>query len=214
MSEATSGPSRKTLLYAVPLAIFTIAGTIGVAFMPYFLSRAPLLLVALSPLFRHLVLVSPSVDLASLLAVAVPRHFAPDPFVYLLGRDYGPLAVEWVETNSPGLGRWIRMLEKLFARVGPLALLVSPDIAVSTLAGAARVPFAVFCAMNLLGTVGNVIVARWFGVALEGEIRAVVGFFQAHLVAVTIASLGIVAGFNWYSSRKRPSPGKDGTDGP
>lgn len=170
--------------------------------MPYFLARAPLLLIALSPLFRHLVLVSPVVNFGSLLCVAVPRHFAPDPFVYFLGRDYGPLAVEWVETNSPAVGKWVRALESLFAKVGPLALLVSPDIAVSTLAGAARVPFGVFCAMNLFGTVANVIVARWFGAVLEVQIRSVVSFFQAHIVLVTVASLLIVLAFNWYSSRK------------
>lgn len=210
MSDASSGPSRRTVFYALPLAIFTVTSTIGVAFMPYFLARAPLVLIALSPLFRHIVLVSPGVSLTSLLCVAVPRHFAPDPFVYLLGRDYGPVAVEWVETNSPAVGKWVRALEKVFARVGPLALLVSPDIAVSTLAGVARVRFSVFCAMNLAGTVANVIVARWFGAVLEAEIRSVVGFFQSHLLLVTAASLLVVAGLNWYSSWKREQPKRGG----
>lgn len=173
--------------------------------MPYFLARRPLLLILLSPLFRHLVLVAPSVDPASLFAVAIPRHFAPDPCVYLLGREYGPVAVEWVETNSPGLGRFVRTLERLFARVGPVALLVSPDVVMSTLAGAARVPFPLFIFMNLVGTVGTVVVARWFGHVLDVPIHALVAYFQTHLVVVTAASVLVVLLLNGWSRRKTPA---------
>lgn len=208
MSQPKEPP--RVLLYAIPIGAFTLAGTVGVAFMPYLLSRAPLLLIALSPLFRHLVLASPVVDFPSLLLVAVPRHFAPDPFMYLLGRDYGPLAVEWLEANSPPAGKWIRALERIFAKVGPLALLLSPDLVVSTLAGAARVRFSVFVVMNLLGTIGTVVVAKWFGDALEQPIHVVVGFFQAHLAVVTLASVLVFAAFHWYSTRAQPQTGKDG----
>lgn len=211
MSGASELRRAHPLVLAVPLGIMTVASLIGSAFMPYLLARAPLVLVLLSPLFRHLVLVAPSVDAASLFAVAVPRHFLPDPFVYFLGRDYGPAAVQWAEANSPLLGRWVRWLERLFNKVGPVALLVSPDVIVSTLAGAARVPFPLFVVMNLVGTIGTVTVARWFGSALDRPIHAMVVFFQAHLAAVTLASVALVAALNWYSQRKTPQP-EDGSD--
>jgi membrane protein DedA with SNARE-associated domain len=205
----TEEKRRARLLYcSIPLAIFTVASTIGAMFMPYFLARKPLLLVALSPLFRHLVLVAPSVDAWSLFVVAVPRHFAVDPFVYTMGRDYGPVAVEWMEANSPGVGRLVRGLEQLFAKVGPVALIVSPDVLVSTLAGAARVPFPIFVVMNLVGTVLNVAVARWFGNALEVQIHAIVAFFQSHLVAVTLASVILVVAFNAWSRRNGEARGE------
>lgn len=203
LGDRPSPARSRTLLYAIPLGVLTIAGTIGVAFMPYLLARAPLVLIALSPLFRHLVLVSPVVDTASLFAVAVPRHFAPDPFVYLLGLQYGPLAVEWAENNSPLLGKTIRGLERLFAKVGPVALIVSPDIAMSTLAGVARVRFSTFVIMNLVGTVANVVVAKWFGQVLERQIQTLVAFFQSNLLAVTAASLLIFGVLNWWSTRKQ-----------
>lgn len=194
---------RARLIYcAVPLAIFTVSSTVGAMFMPYLLAKRPLLLVALSPLFRHLVLAAPSVPAASLFAVAVPRHFVVDPFVYLLGRDYGPVAIEWVEANSPGVGKLVRSLERLFGRVGAVALLVSPDVVVSTLAGAARVPFPLFVVMNLTGTLATVTVARWFGNALETQIHALIAFFQAHLFAVTAASALLVVIFNAWPRRK------------
>lgn len=205
-TKDTEAQRRARLIYcAVPLAIFTVSSTVGAMFMPYLLAEKPLLLVALSPLFRHLVLAAPSLPAASLFAVAVPRHFIVDPFVYLLGRDYGPVAIEWVEANSPGLGKLVRTLERLFGKVGAVALLVSPDVIVSTLAGAARVPFPLFVVMNLLGTVATVTVARWFGNALEAQIHALVAFFQAHLVAVTVASVLLVVALNVWPRRKTPA---------
>lgn len=194
----------RTLIYAIPLGIMTVGSLIGSAFMPWFLARHPLWLVALSPLFRHLVLVAPTVDPASLFLVAVPRHFLPDPFVYFLGREYGPLAVEWAETNSPFLGKLVRALERLFGKVGVVALLVSPDIIVSTLAGAARVPLPLFVIFNVVGTFVTVTVARWFGDVFERQIHALVAFFQAHLALVTGLSVLFVMALNWYSRKSSP----------
>src|SRR5207244_523066 len=107
---------RRALVYAAPVALVTIFGFVGTAFMPYLLSKAPLVLVLLSPIFRHVVLASRVVDAAPLFAVAVPRHFAPDVFVYLLGREFGKSALEWVEANSPASGKFVRLLERLFAK--------------------------------------------------------------------------------------------------
>jgi membrane protein DedA with SNARE-associated domain len=201
LSGSNDAQKARTLVYAIPLGIMTVSSLIGSAFMPWFLARHPLWLIALSPLIRHMVLVSPSVDPVSLFAVAVPRHFLPDPFVYFLGREYGPLAVEWAETNSPSLGRLVRALERLFGKVGVVALLVSPDIIVSTLAGAARVPLPLFVVFNIAGTFVTVAVARWFGDVFDREIHAIVAFFQAHLVLVTAVSVLLVVALNWYSRK-------------
>jgi len=187
----------------------TIGSLIGTAFMPYLLARRPLVLIALSPLFRHLVLVAPRVDVAAFFAVAVPRHFLPDPFMYMLGREYGHLAVEWAESNSPVTGKLVRTMERAFAKVGPLALLVSPDIIVSTLAGAAKVPFPLFVVFNILGTIGTAFVARWFGDAFSEGIASVVRFFEAHLLLVTVVSVALVVLFNWYFRRQPEQSGDD-----
>jgi membrane protein DedA with SNARE-associated domain len=199
---------RPILHYAVPLGVITVGGMIGVAFWSVLLAKAPLALIALSPLFRHLVLVSPSVDALSLFAVGVPRHFLPDPIVYFMGRDYGPVAIQWMEVNSPGAGKLVRGVERLFAKVGPVALLVSPDLIVSTLAGAAKVRLSVFLTFNVLGTIGTVGVARWFGKALQGPIETLTRFVKEHLVEVTIASLVLFAVIQWLTTRRRgASPG-------
>lgn len=207
MNDADARRAR-TLLYAAPLALATVGGLIGTAFMPYFLAKAPLVLVALSPLFRHLVLASRSVGALPLFAVAVPRHFAPDIFVYFLGREYGSAAVEWVEVNSPMSGKLVRWLERLFAKAGVLVLLVSPDIIVSTIAGVAGLPLPIFVVANIAGTFATVAVARYFGDVLDAPIRAMLAFFQAHLFAVTAASVLLVLFLNWYNrDAKARGPG-------
>jgi membrane protein DedA with SNARE-associated domain len=189
---------RRALVYAAPVVVVTVSGFIGTAFMPYLLSKAPLVLVLLSPIFRHLVLVSRSVEAAPLFAVAVPRHFAPDVFVYLLGREFGATALEWVEANSPGSGRFVRLLERMFAKAGFLVLLLSPDLVVSTLAGITRLSPVVFVVANIAGTIALVAVARYFGDVFDGPIRTLLAFFQTHLVVVTAASVCFVLLVNWY----------------
>jgi membrane protein DedA with SNARE-associated domain len=146
------------------------------------------------------------VDTWALFAVGAPRHFAPDPFVYFLGRDYGPAANDWVEGNNPSAGRMMRGLEKLFAKVGPFALLVYPDLLVSTLAGAAKVPLPVFIVFNLLGTIGTIAVAKFFGLWLTEEIATLMGFLQRNLLAVTVVSILLVIGINWWSRRGNEAP--------
>ncbi len=201
---------KRMLALAAPVVAVMVAGFVGTAFMPYLLARAPLVLVALSPIFRHLVLASRVVDAVPLFAVAVPRHFAPDIFVYLLGREFGRTALEWVEANSPSSGRFVRMLERLFSKGGVLVLLVSPDLVVSTLAGIARLPLALFVVANIAGTIGTVAVARYFGDVFDGPIRTILAFFQAHLALVTVASVLIVVVLNWYLKRRDPPPAQGG----
>jgi membrane protein DedA with SNARE-associated domain len=203
---------KRALTLAAPVVVVMLAGFLGTAFMPYLLARAPLVLVALSPIFRHLVLASRVVDAVPLFLIAVPRHFFPDIFVYLLGREFGRTALEWVEANSPSSGRFVRMLERLFSKAGVLVLLVSPDLVVSTLAGIARLPPALFVGANIAGTIGTVVVARFFGDVFDGPIRAILAFFQAHLALVTLASVLIVVVLNWHL--KRRNEGVEGSRGP
>jgi membrane protein DedA with SNARE-associated domain len=187
--------------------VIAALSTIGAAIMPALVTKAPLVLIAMSPLFRHLVLVAPSVDTVSLFAVGLPRHFLPDPFMYLLGRDYGPAAIDWVETNSPMAGRMLRTLEAIFAKIGVFALLIWPDLLFSTFAGAARVPVGQFVVFNVLGTIGTIGVAKFFGTWLTVEIGMVTGFFGRHLVPVTIASIVIIALLSWRSKRGQTEDG-------
>lgn len=177
----------------VPLGVLFVAGTVGVALSPYLLVEGPLLLIALSPLVRHLVVVSPMVEAVPFFGIAVLRLFLADPFVYALGARLGPRAIEWLESRSLTAGRVVRWLEKLFARAGYVALFVNPGITVCTLAGVVRMPLVPFVVIDLAGTVTLVVLIRFLGDAFRDWIVLLVGFVQEHVATLTTTSLAVVA---------------------
>jgi membrane protein DedA with SNARE-associated domain len=190
----------------VPLAVLAIATFIGVAFAPYLLVKAPMLLIALSPLTRHLVVASPAIDPVPFFLIAVSRMFLGDPFVYALGRRYGPRALVWIEARSLSATRWVRWVERAFRRAGLVFVLVSPGPLVCTLAGVLGMPVTRFVVTNLIGTIGLVVLVRFVGDAFSEPIEALIEFFEVHLTTVTAISVGmtVVAWLVWRRrTRKR-----------
>ena len=78
LAPAHSGPSpeerRIVALCLSILGVLSSGAMLGVAFSLYLVNHYPLLLIALSPLGRHLVLVAPTVHPAAFVVVAVGRH--------------------------------------------------------------------------------------------------------------------------------------------
>jgi membrane protein DedA with SNARE-associated domain len=183
---------RRLVLLAAPVVVLFTAGLIGTAFAPALLAREPLLLIAMSPLFRHLALASGRVELLPFVAIAVTRLFATDPFLYAIGREYGPEAVDWVETRSGGAGRMVRAVKRAFARAGVLVLFLSPGPLVCLLAGAARMPIATFVTVNLLGTAAAVLLIRTFGLAFAAKLDLVRGFVEGNIAVLTGISVVLV----------------------
>jgi membrane protein DedA with SNARE-associated domain len=77
---------------------------------------------------------------------------------------------------------------------------------VSTLAGVARMPVTIFVVANIAGTIAMVAVARYVGDVFDAPIRAILAFFQAHLMPVTVASVLIVLFLNWYFKNPKSDP--------
>jgi membrane protein DedA with SNARE-associated domain len=182
---------RLKLLIAPVIGMFILRG-IGVALAPALLERAPIALFLMAPLGRHLVLISPDLDLPSFLAVGVLGYFMIDPFTYLLGREYGQAAVDWVEKRSGVAGRWVRWVDRLFRRAAPVVLFVTPGPFVNLLAGAAKMRVPIWLALNLAGTLMAVMVLRYFGSVLETWINAARAFVEANVAELTLASVAIV----------------------
>jgi membrane protein DedA with SNARE-associated domain len=183
---------RRLFLLLAPVAVLFTAGLIGIAFAPVLLAREPLVLIAMSPLLRHLVLASNSVDALPFVVVAVVRLFAPDPFLYVIGREYGPEAIDWVKARSRGAGRMMRFAERAFVRAGVLVLFISPGPLVCLLAGAARMPITTFLVVNVLGTAAVVLLVRSFGLAFAAKVELVRAFVAANIVGLTVVSLVLV----------------------
>jgi membrane protein DedA with SNARE-associated domain len=165
---------------------------IGTALAPTLVVTQPLLLVALNPVLRHLVLVANQVEPAVFFVVGALRLFGPDPFHYLLGRWYGDTALSWLERKSPRAGRVVRAVEAAFARAGPVILFVAPEGIVCLLAGAARVRPVTFVAIDVAGTLCTLTVVRLFGRRYEQGIRDVLDFVEGNILALTLASVVLV----------------------
>jgi len=183
---------RRLKLLLAPVIVLFVLRAIGVALAPALLERAPILLFLMAPLGRHLVLISPDLDLPSFIAVGMIGYFLVDPFTYLLGREYGQAAVDWVEQRSGVAGRWVRWVDRLFRRAAPVVLFITPGPFVNLLAGVAKMRVPIWLALNLAGTFMAVMVVRYFGAVLETWINAVRAFVDANVAELTIASVTIV----------------------
>ncbi|MCS6899654.1 MAG: hypothetical protein RMJ98_08130 [Myxococcales bacterium] len=200
---------RRLALLLIPFALSALAGMLGTALAPSLLIHAPLVLVALSPLGRHLLLASPQIEALPFFAVAVPRMFAVDPFMYLLGRDYGELALAELTARLGGAGRVVLWLDRAARRGSWLLVLLWPDPLVCTLAGVSRLHPVLFVVLNLVGTVGALTLVRLSGDALAGPLGWVRNFLADNMLTTTAVSalvVLVVASLRWAAQR---TPGEE-----
>jgi membrane protein DedA with SNARE-associated domain len=146
-------PSRRQLTFVVaPIIVVWVAGTIGNLFHPTLLVNMPLLLLALEPRFRYMLLIAPRVELLPFMAVALARRLVSDPFLYRLGNMYGETGVRWMEKRMNDTVGWIRKIEGWFGKAAWVFVLLWPGLVICTLAGATGMRFGVFLALNIVGT--------------------------------------------------------------
>ena len=195
LPTAEESRRRRILLVALLAPIFLAAGATitGAALAPKLLADAPLLLIALNPVSRHLILASTATDFLPFVLVAMGRLFFPDPFYFAIGRLWGQDAIRWVERRMGGAGRWVRTVERLFARAGWLVLILAPVGFICVLAGASRMSTRLFVTLNLAATISWVLIVRQLGDVLEGPINLVRDFVADNVVALTIVSVVLVA---------------------
>ncbi|MEZ4226484.1 MAG: VTT domain-containing protein [Polyangiaceae bacterium] len=175
-----------------PIVLTTTATLTGTALAPKLLVSAPLLLIALNPVSRHLILVSPVTELGPYLAVAVTRLFLPDPFYFAIGRLWGKDAIAWVERRLGGAGRLVRGVEALFERAGWLVLMLAPVGLVCVLAGASRMSVRTFVLLNLAATVTWALIVRRLGDVFAGPVALVRQFVADNVLLLTGVSVLLV----------------------
>ncbi|MBA2497346.1 MAG: hypothetical protein H0V33_09690 [Acidimicrobiia bacterium] len=199
-------PSRRLLVVLATLIVaFWVLGTVATALTPTLLAEHPLLLVALEPRNRNLLLTAERVDPVPFVVFATIRRVASDPIYFALGHLYGTGAVRWVERQVGGAGaRSVRFVEKVFARArGPLVFLF-PGLLVCVLAGATGMRTRTFLALNLAGTVAVVLALRAFADPLEPVIEPVTDFVEANQTWLTVVTaLLVVLWLAWQRARGR-----------
>lgn len=195
---------RQVRVSLLALGLLSSGSLVGVASSLYLVNHFPLLLIALSPLGRHLVLVAPIVNPIAFLAVAVSRRMAFYLASFYLGRGLGPAGIVWIETRAARFGSFVRWLERLFARASHLVVLCLAGPTVSALAGISGMRVAVFAALATTGLVVRMLllltVAEWVHV----YITKVLAWIDAHWIPGTVLMVITVA---IYRLRRRtPSP--------
>jgi membrane protein DedA with SNARE-associated domain len=196
-----SGPEQRVVrLCLSALGGLSAASMLGVASSLYLVNAYPLLLIALSPLGRHLVLIAPVVDPVAFVAVAVGRRMIFYLPCFQLGRTLGPAAIRWIETRAARFGRFVRWLEKLFARASRTVTFTMAGPTVSALAGIAGMRAGVFFALAALGLVVRMLLLLYFAEWLRTPIEAVRAWIYEYWVPGTLL---IVAGIALQRWRRR-----------
>ncbi|HYQ42683.1 MAG TPA: hypothetical protein VER11_11970 [Polyangiaceae bacterium] len=199
-------PARVVRATWALLTVLTVASVVGTSISPLLLVKAPLLLVVLAPDGRHVALVAGRIDPVLLTGITVLRRALYSVGMYGLGAAYGDLAVTWIEARARRVGKALRALERLFARVGALLLLALPFLSVCVLAGASRTRFIVFLPALIAGHFIWVFTTIWLGTRFAAQAQAVVDFFSDRLFASTLVCVALVAAYQLITRRRAAPP--------
>lgn len=181
----------------------TSVGLSGVAFAPALLTYSPLLLIAMSAIPRHLVLAAPLTDPASFMIVATARRVVGCTLLYFIGETFGDRGLEQLERRYPRARRFVRWVERLFARLGPLLLVVAPSLPLSALAGKVRMPLWQFWPAVACGQLIWVALTYWLGDFLSAWTTPFTAWLSEHVVSTTLACIAAVAAYQLIRRRRQ-----------
>jgi membrane protein DedA with SNARE-associated domain len=170
----------------------------------------PLLLVALSPLGRHILLAAPVTDPAALLAVALVRRMLFYLAAFHLGRALGPSGIRWIEARAAHFGRFVRWVERLFARASHAVVLVMAGPTVSALAGISGMRLGTFLALATIGLAVRLMLviglAEWLREPLEG-LLALIDEYWVPGTVVLASGVGLAQWRRYRAARRQRRAG-------
>ncbi len=190
---------------ATALGVLGAGSLLGVALSMYLVSDFPLLLIALSPLGRHLILVAPLVDPVAFVAVAVTRRMLFYLASFHLGRALGPSGIPWLELRAARLARFVRWLERLFGRAPRAVVLLVPGPTVSALAGISRMHAGLFAVLAVSGLLVRMLVVVGLGEWLRGPLEALLAVIHEYRGPGTLLLVAAIALHQWRRRRRVPT---------
>ena len=194
-------PRAGRVLFALAFGSWLVA-TIGDAIGPTLVKSHPLVLIAMNSRNRNLALATNQLDAVSYYLVGGLRLLSSDPVWYLIGFFYGDRAIAWIESRRPKYGAVVRQLETGFAQASWVLVVVAPNLWICLFAGAAGMAIVPFVVLNLIGTVGRLVIIRILGDIFSGPIDSVLDWIQQYrwyLVVFTISFVGFVV---WRDYRR------------
>jgi hypothetical protein len=184
------------------LGVLSFGSMLGAAFSLYLVGHFPLLLIALSPLGRHMLLVAPTVDPVAFVAVAVSRRMLFYTACFHLGRGLGPSGVQWLEARAARFARFVRFVEALFARAPHLVVLVMAGPTVSGLAGMAGIRTAWFLILATISLTLRMLFILGFAEMLRGPIMEVLDWIDENWVPGTLVLVLATLVYQWRRIRR------------
>jgi membrane protein DedA with SNARE-associated domain len=184
-----------------------IANNTGNAVWASWVDDRPYGLIALNSSNKFILATSVNTTVWIAVVVSTLRLLAPDPLFYLLGYLYRERALHWARTAFPAAGNLLDQFEADrtgFRRVLDVLLVVAPNNVVCLLAGVNRFPIRRFVVLNVVGTVGRVLLMQWIGWIFRDQIEDlldVVARYQRWLLWGSIAL--VVAYVTWQIVARR-----------
>jgi membrane protein DedA with SNARE-associated domain len=193
------GPTR---LLIGAIVLVAVAGGVGDTASPVLVTHTPLLLVALNPRARNVLLASQTVGAVPLLIVALIRRLLLVPVLYRLGRIHGDASLAWVDRRLPRTGRWTRRVERWFGRAAAPAIVLLPGGVTAYLAGDTRMHEAWVLVLSAAGTLARLVTLLAVGVALASPLTWVLRVIADHQVSLLIASIAVTTVYGLHSWRR------------
>lgn len=196
---------RLIALSAIIAALYGL-GMMGLALTPILTREQPILLLLLNPTTTILLLVSARVDVVLLVTLVTARRFIVHIVFYLLGWWYVDAAIGWMLGRSTDVELLVGQAERIFRRIGWLAVLIWPGPLPSVLSGASRMPWPIFVAIDLSGTVASILLTRYAASIAANPLGIVLHFIDTNAEVLTIVCATAVAlwlGIRWFQGRSK-----------
>jgi membrane protein DedA with SNARE-associated domain len=176
------------------VVVSTVVGYVGDIVGPKLIVDHPLLQIAINPRNRWLLLATAKTSVVPYMVVGFLRLVSTDPIAFVLGWQYGDAAVAWAEKQMGDDNGFIRRIEGWFGKVAPLVILVMPSFYWCVLAGSARMKVRTFVALNIIGTIGRLVLFRIAGAAFRSQLNDLLDLVQRYqwwLVGLSFAVIAI-----------------------
>ena len=192
-------PRRFLLMFGVLVG----TASIGAALAPYLAVHNPLLLLALNPWPRHLILVAPLVPVLPFVAVATARALLSALLGYEVGTRYGARGLELFQERSARAGKVLREVERVFRRASVPLLIIAPGPLTAALAGIGGMRRSVTWPALLVGQTGWVYLTYRLGDFLKPWTAPIMAFLERNLLSTTLACAVVVLAYQLHAGRKR-----------
>ena len=182
-------------------AFATLSGSslVGTVLSARLVNHHPLLLLALAPANRHLLLTSAAgVSPAGYAVVAGLRYAVGGTVLYLLGRDYGDSCRAWLARQPGGVPGSIRWLETAFDRAWwvVLPVMVGSNGA-RLLGGAAKIPARTYAAVLGVGIAGRLALFWYLGRRFRPQLERVLDVIERYQWWIVAAFFVVTFAQSW-----------------